>query len=266
MNAEAMQRLAFDSGLRHAIDLGEMKLHYQPQIDAGTGRLAGAEALLRWTNRDLGEVEPARFVPIAEENGSIIPIGEWVLQTACRAARDWHFGEPGSPRINVNLSAVQFKGGSLIAAVAGALQDSGLPPSALELELTESAILLDRKKTVSDLHRLKSMGVRIALDDFGTGYSALEYLRDFPVDTLKIDRIFALNVHTDPAAAALTASIIAMGRALGLRVVAEGIETKEQMAFFRKHGCDELQGFLISRPIPESEFRRLFANAGPFSL
>ena len=256
MNAEAMQRLALDAGLHRAVVLGEMRLHYQPQIDAGTGRLLGAEALLRWTNGELGNVGPDQFIPIAEENGSIVPIGEWVLRTACQAARGWLGGDPGSFRINVNLSAAQFTAGNLIEVVAGALQASGLPPEALELELTESAILLDRKKTVAALRHLKAMGVRIALDDFGTGYSTLEYLREFPVDTLKIDRIFAADVTADPTAAALTAAIIAMGHALGLRVVAEGVETEAQLAFFREQGCDEIQGFLVSRPLPESEFQQ----------
>ncbi len=260
MNAKAMQRLSLDAGLRRAIDLGEMHIHYQPQIDAESGHLIGAEALLRWTSVELGDIGPAQFIPIAEENGSIVRIGEWVLRTACHAARNWIAGDSISFRINVNLSAAQFTAGNLIEVVSDALEASGLPPGALELELTESAILLDRKKTVAVLRSLKDMGVKIALDDFGTGYSTLEYLREFPVDTLKIDKIFATDVSGDPMAGALTASIIAMGHALGLRVVAEGVETEAQLAFFRAHGCDELQGFLISRPLPEREFAQQLAR------
>jgi EAL domain-containing protein (putative c-di-GMP-specific phosphodiesterase class I) len=219
--------------------------------------MTGVEALLRWTNPDLGEVSPARFIPVAEDCGLIVPIGAWVLEQACRQAQVWrHAGLPALT-MSVNLSALQFRRANLVEMVEGALARSGLPAACLELELTESILLQDVGKTLDTVKRLKSLGVRLAIDDFGTGYSSLSYLRRFAVDRLKIDRSFVNEVTRDPDHAAIVRAIIQLAKSLRLGLIAEGVETAEQLAFLCDAGCPEVQGYLFSRARPAGEVEAL---------
>ncbi|MBI3978687.1 MAG: EAL domain-containing protein [Chloroflexi bacterium] len=258
ISARAIERLALESSLRHAVERNELVLHYQPQVDATTGQIVGMEALLRWQHPRLGPVLPAQFIPIAEETGLIVPIGEWVLRTACRQNRAWQ--EAGFPplRVAVNLSTRQFKR-DVVGTVARVLEETGLDPGYLELEITESVIVQEAEAVGGALHALKAMGVRLSIDDFGTRYSSLAYLKRFPIDTLKIDRSFVRDITTDRDDAAIATAIIALAQRLELKVVAEGVEEPEQVRFLRAHGCTEIQGYLCSRPLPAGEMARLLA-------
>jgi diguanylate cyclase (GGDEF)-like protein/PAS domain S-box-containing protein len=257
MNLQAHEHLLLQNRLHQALYRAELQLHYQPQYDAGSGRMTGVEALLRWTNPDLGEVSPARFIPVAEDCGLIVPIGAWVLEQACRQAQVWrHAGLPALT-MSVNLSALQFRRANLVEMVEGALARSGLPAACLELELTESILLQDVGKTLDTVKRLKSLGVRLAIDDFGTGYSSLSYLRRFAVDRLKIDRSFVNEVTRDPDHAAIVRAIIQLAKSLRLGLIAEGVETAEQLAFLCDAGCPEVQGYLFSRARPAGEVEAL---------
>jgi EAL domain-containing protein (putative c-di-GMP-specific phosphodiesterase class I) len=256
MNAAATKRLHLESHLHRALDRNEFTLHYQPLRDAKTGALVGAEALLRWSTEETGNVTPDHFIPIAERTGLIIPIGEWVLRTACEQARRWQDAGFRPIRIGVNLSGYQLAQPALAEAVARTLRETGLSAGHLELEITESTIMRNDEVTTGALNSLRDMGVGIALDDFGTGYSALSYLRRFPIDRLKIDRSFVREIATNADDAALTSAVIALAHSLRLHVIAEGVETVEQADFLREHGCDELQGFLFSRAVPASDFVR----------
>jgi diguanylate cyclase (GGDEF)-like protein/PAS domain S-box-containing protein len=254
MNAAAFQRLALENSLRKALERGELMLYYQPQIDIDTGRIVGAEALIRWRHPDLGLVSPGDFIPLAEETGLILPIGEWVLRTACAQAKAWQ--EAGYPplQISVNLSGRQFRQQHIVQTVEQAVRATGFDPRRLEVEITESILMHSAEETVQTLRQLKAMGLRVSVDDFGTGYSSLNYLTRFPIDTLKIDQSFVRDIATDPGDAAITAAIIAMARGLKLDVVAEGVETQDQLTYLRQRGCRLMQGYLFSRPVPAEEF------------
>jgi EAL domain-containing protein (putative c-di-GMP-specific phosphodiesterase class I) len=219
-----------------------------------------AEALLRWQHADLGLIAPSRFVPLAEETGLIEPIGSWVLRSACRAVRGWQDAGLQAPRVSVNVSPRQLATEGLLSEVLGALSGSGVPPALLALELTESALVDDDLGLVETLRAIHRAGVGLALDDFGTGYSALGYLRRFPFDALKLDRVFVQGVTRETENRAITEAVLAMARELGLAVVAEGVETEEQLRFLRERGCGLVQGFLFSEPLPEDAFRKLLAE------
>ncbi len=249
MNAQAHEHLLLQNRLHQALFRAEFYLVYQPQLETRTGQVIGVEALLRWKNPELGEVVPARFIPVAEDCGLIVPIGAWVLEEACRHAQSLRQGGWPDLTMAVNLSAMQFRRTGLIDTVSGALERSGLPAHLLELELTESILLQDVENNLDMVRQLKSLGVRLSIDDFGTGYSSLSYLKRFAVDRLKIDRSFVRDISTDPDDAAIVRAVIQLARSLRLGIIAEGVETQEQLAFLREEGCDEMQGFLFSRPL-----------------
>jgi diguanylate cyclase (GGDEF)-like protein/PAS domain S-box-containing protein len=262
MNARAFEALAMEMSLRGGLERNEFSLWYQPQIETANGRIIAAEALVRWHHPDLGVVAPGRFIPVAEEHGLIVPIGDWVLRTACTQVRAW-LDEGIAVRVAVNVSPVQFRQPGLAARVGAILGEVGIDPRYLELELTESVIMRDAEQTISVLEELSRMGVSLSIDDFGTGYSSLSYLRRFPIDRLKIDQSFVHDISTNPDAAAIAAAIIGMGRSLKLRVIAEGVETPEQYAFLAAQQCDELQGFHIGPPMRASEFAALLRERRP---
>ncbi|MBZ0096557.1 MAG: EAL domain-containing protein [Sulfuricella sp.] len=249
MNARAMHRLNMEASLRHALERDELYLHYQPKVDLQGGGVTGVEALVRWRHPELGTVSPAEFIPLAEETELILPIGEWVLKTACAQNKAWQ--DAGLPPVSVavNLSARQFRQEGLVHVVRRVLEESGLAPECLELELTESMLIQDAETAAVTMKELKSLGVKFSLDDFGTGYSSLSYLKRFPFDSIKIDKSFVGEVTTDPGNAALVKAIIAMAGSLNMKVVAEGVETEGQMDFLATNQCDSIQGFYYSRPL-----------------
>ncbi len=263
MNATAMQRLTLESDLRRALERDELVLHYQPIVRADTGAMTAAEALVRWQHPSLGLLLPSEFISIAEENGLIVPLGEWVLRTACAQNRAWQDAGFAPIRISVNLSSRQIRQGTLSSTVRGALDAAGLEPRWLGLELTESVLMERQHEAVAALHRLRALGVQLAIDDFGTGYSSLSYLKHFPVDCLKIDRTFVRDLISIPDDAAITAAVIAMAHALDLKVIAEGVETHEHLAFLRGQGCDEVQGHLVGRAVPADRFAEWLARGRP---
>jgi diguanylate cyclase (GGDEF)-like protein len=256
MNAKAREKLALESSLRKALERGEMVLYFQPQVDELNGTIAGAEALIRWQHPKSGLVQPAEFIPLAEESGLIVPLGEWMLRAACAQNKAWQDAGLPALRVAVNVSAPQFDEERLVLTVVQALEETGLSPAYLELEVTESVLIHDIDVALRTLQRLKAIGVRLAIDDFGTGYSSLSYLKRFPVDALKIDRSFVRDVITDPDDEAITSSIVALARNLHLQVVAEGVESAEQRIFLRQRGCHLQQGFFFCRPLPAEEFAR----------
>jgi len=257
MNATSFERLILENNLRRALERKEFVLYYQPQVSLLTKRIVGMEALLRWQHPELGLVPPRKFIPLAEETGLIGSLGEWVLQTACAQNKAWQ--EVGFPplRVAVNLSAHLFRQQGLVETVARVLKETRLNPHYLELEVTEGTLMENAEATVSTLRKLKEMGVHLSIDDFGTGYSSLSYLRRFPIDTLKIDQSFVWDISSDPDDATIARLIIAMAHSLKLKVVAEGVETEEQLSFLRFHQCDELQGYLFSKPVPAEAFTQL---------
>ncbi|MBT0961507.1 EAL domain-containing protein [Denitromonas iodatirespirans] len=261
LDQDAQERLALEGALRSALESCALELHYQPKVDLITGRIVGVEALARWAHPLTHEqVPPSRFIPIAEESGLIQHLGAWALRQACLQNKAWL--DAGLPRIvvAVNLSANQLSQPNLVEAVAEILRETGLPPSLLELELTESALMEDPEQANDVLRRLKALGLRLAIDDFGTGYSSLAYLSEFPVDQLKIDRRFITQIATDAASEAISTSVIALAHQMGLRVIAEGVETEEQLEFLNRHGCDEIQGYYYSAPMPASACAVLLAS------
>jgi len=261
MNIHTLERLALESGLRRALERNEFVLHYQPKVDIHSGRISGMEALLRWQHPTMGLIPPMKFIPLAEETGLIVPIGEWVLRTACARNKSWQ--EQGLPPlcVSVNLSARQFTHENLLQDVARVLNETGLDAAFLELEITESMVMHDPEHAVELLSELKAMGISISIDDFGTGYSSLSYLKRFPIDSLKIDRSFIKDLPLDGDDAAITQAIIAMAHGLKLKVTAEGVETGEQLSFLSIQKCDEMQGFHFSKPLPEHEFVLLVQNS-----
>lgn len=256
MHAQALKRLMLENHLRSAVARGELVLHYQPMVDAKSGRICAMEALLRWNHRDLGMVAPMDFIPMAEESGLIIPIGEWVLRTACAQARAWQDAGLGPLRLAVNLSARQFQK-DITSIVASVLEDTGLEPHYLELELTETVVMQNAETAVDTLDALDCMGVALSIDDFGTGYSSLSYLKRFPIDTLKIDRSFVRDIPLDVDDMLITTAIINLAHSLGIQVVAEGVETLAQLAFLKDQQCDVMQGFHFSKPLPIEAFEQL---------
>jgi len=256
MNAMKQERLSLEGQLRRAADRGELFLEYQPQTDLRTNQVIGAEALLRWRHPDLGLIEPNRFIPIAEQTNLILQIGKWVLHKACAQNVAWQ--RAGMPRIRVavNVSARQFRA-ELLETVAAALRETGLAPDCLELEITEGLLIEDPKVASAVLTELKTLGVHVAIDDFGSGYSSLSYLKHFPLDSLKIDRGFVRDLSFDPNDASIARAIIALGHSLDLKVIAEGVETPQQLAFLRDHRCDVVQGFLFGAPVSADEMAAL---------
>ena len=260
MDARMQARRRMESGLRRAMQRGEFEVHYQPQVNTCTGTYDGAEALLRWRDPAGGLIPPSEFIPVAEETGLIVGLGDWVLQTACRDALDW----PDGMRVAVNLSPVQVRDPNLAEMVAAVLRDTGLPGSRLELEVTESVLLQDGEATLDTLNRLHALGIRIALDDFGTGYSSLSYLRQYPFDKIKIDQSFIRQTPGDAGCAAILRAVVTMGISLGMATTAEGVETAAQMRFITSEGCNQAQGYLFSRPVPQDKLIAMFeADAIP---
>jgi diguanylate cyclase (GGDEF)-like protein len=262
LTARALARLELETSLRHALERHELVVHYQPQVDLHSGRIIGMEALVRWQHPRRGLVGPGEFIPLAEETGLIVPLGEWVLRAACARLKAWLDAGLPKLRVAVNLSSRQFNQKNLYETVAAVLRDTGLPPECLELELTESLVMQDPDGAIAVLTRLKALGVQFSIDDFGTGYSCLSYLKRFPIDRIKIDQSFVRNITTDPEDAAVSQAIISMSHSLHLKTVAEGVETPEQREFLRARQCDEVQGYHFSRPVPEAEMERLLREGG----
>jgi diguanylate cyclase (GGDEF)-like protein/PAS domain S-box-containing protein len=257
MNRVAVERQAIEEGLRRALERQEFAVYYQPKINLRTGQISGAEALLRWKHPTRGLVPPAQFIPVAEDCGLILPIGKWVLREACRQARTWADAGLSLVSMAVNISAVEFRKDNFVQGVFTILEETGLDPKFLELELTESVLMQHAEVTESILKTLRAGGVQLAVDDFGTGYSSLSYLRKFPINALKIDQSFVRQITTAPDKTTIVTAVISMGRSLNLRVVAEGVETQEELAFLQAHECDEGQGYYFSRPVPAPQFAKL---------
>jgi len=258
MSIRSMHGLALERDLRKALEDDAFELHYQPKLELESGRLVGAEALIRWQNEAGEYIPPGTFIPTAEESGLIIPIGDWVLREACRQANYWHQKYNFAPRIAVNISSQQFYQGDLQQTVMKALFEAGAKPSLLQLELTESILMRDVGKTIEMLEYLRNTGITLAIDDFGTGYSSLSYLKRFPIDELKIDRSFVLDLEASNDSATICAAIIAMARELNLTVIAEGVETVPQAEFLKAQECDQIQGYLFSKPLPAAEYEKRF--------
>ncbi len=259
MDAAIQERRAIEVGLRLALSHNELRLVYQPLLSLTENRVTGVEALLRWDHPERGTVSPQEFVPVAEETGLIVPIGEWALREACKAATEW----PDNITVAVNLSPIQFMNRNLVHHVTQALTESGLPPARLEIEVTESLLLSDSDLTIKILHQIRKLGVRISMDDFGTGYSSLSHLRSFPFDKIKIDRSFVHALSSEGDSLAMVKAVIGLGRSLGMATSAEGVETERQLDMVRRQGCTEAQGFLFSPPLPAAAVSRLFASASP---
>ena len=263
MNVRAVEWQSIEENLRRALERQEFALHYQPKIDLRTGKISGAEALLRWTHPGRGLVSPAQFIPVAEDCGLILPIGQWVLREACKQARAWADAGLALATMAVNISSMEFRDGSFVESVFTTLVETGLDPKSLELELTESVLMKRAESAASVLKTLRAKGVQIAVDDFGTGYSSLSYLRKFPIDALKIDQSFVRQITSTPDDTTIVTAVISMGRSLKLRVVAEGVETQGEMAFLQARLCDEAQGYYFSRPVPPLQFANLLKNGIP---
>jgi diguanylate cyclase (GGDEF)-like protein len=257
MNVRAVERQFIEENLRRALEHEEFALHYQPKINLRTGEIAGAEALLRWTHPTRGRISPAIFIPVAEDCGLILPIGNWVLREACKQARVWLDAGLKLGTMAVNVSAMEFRDEYFLGGLFAILDETGLDPRCLELELTESVLMKHAESTESILRSLREKGVQLAVDDFGTGYSSLSYLRKFPIDALKIDQSFVRQICNAPEETTIVTAVISMGRTLKLRVVAEGVETQDELAFLQAHECDEAQGYYFSRPVVAQQFARL---------
>jgi diguanylate cyclase (GGDEF)-like protein len=266
MNDRVFERLKMETGLRHALERNQLELFYQPKVDLRSGRVIGAEALIRWHHPGNGLIAPSRFIPLAEDSGLIGRIGAWVIAAACAQVRTWKdAGLPSIP-VAVNVSACQFQDGDFAATVVQGLKDSGVCPSSLVLELTESAVMRNPDQAEAMLSRLRNIGVRISLDDFGTGYSSLSYLKRFPIDSLKIDQSFVSEIPDNQDDAAIAVLVIELAHHLRLSVIAEGVETQAQLDFLRSNGCDEIQGYFFSRPLPVGEFTALLTGGRPTPL
>jgi EAL domain-containing protein (putative c-di-GMP-specific phosphodiesterase class I) len=250
--------MEIDKGLREALEKNQFELYYQPKMDLVTGEILGAEALIRWHHSEMGMISPAEFIPVAEEIGLIASIGEWVLQAACTQCIKWH--NSGFPliRVSVNISTLQFRQQNLVTTIRRILKDSHLDPKCLELEITES--VMQNTESIDKLFELKAMGIYMSIDDFGTGYSSLSYLRRMPIDSLKIDKSFINDIQMDPTETKIVTIIITLAKSLNLRVIAEGVETAEQLKFLKQHNCDEIQGFFISKPVPARDFEMVWTK------
>ncbi|BCK87882.1 regulator of RpoS [Sideroxyarcus emersonii] len=268
MNASAWRRLKLETELRRALEREEFVLHYQPKADLQSGKVVGMEALLRWQSADRGLVAPGEFISVLEETGMILPVGEWVLRTACKQACLWQAAGFPDIHIAVNLSAMQFRQPDFASLVLGIMRESGLEPAlgVIELELTETVLMHNSAGTLDTLRKLHEAGMRLSIDDFGTGYSSLSYLKRFPINSLKIDQSFVQDLPVNPDDEAIVAAIIALGRSLGLGLIAEGVETEEQLARLRRMGCNQMQGYLFSRPVPAAEMTYLLQNGGGLDL
>jgi EAL domain-containing protein (putative c-di-GMP-specific phosphodiesterase class I) len=254
MNAQAFERLMLENRLRRALENGELVVYYQPQVSLRTGEVVGVEALVRWFHPELGLVPPGEFIPLAEDTGLILPIGFWAMETACVQVATWQRElERPDLRLAVNLSARQFQHAELAARIAEILERTGFTARCLELELTESVVMREASESMRRMRELTALGLALSIDDFGTGYSSLAYLRSFPIRSLKIDRSFVQDVDRDPSSATIVQAIVAMGASLGLNVVAEGVETSQQLRQLRRMGCHEMQGFLVSRALPAAD-------------
>jgi predicted signal transduction protein with EAL and GGDEF domain len=263
MDAQMQARRTLEYDLRKALAAGQFEMHYQPVVNLAEDEISGFEALIRWRHPEKGLVSPEKFIPLAEEIGLIVPIGEWTIREACAAAARW----PDHLRIAVNLSPAQFRSPGLVQVVVGALATSGLRPGRLELEITETALLADSNGTLATLHQLRELGVRIAMDDFGTGYSSLSYLQSFPFDKIKIDRSFVRDIAGSAGSLNIVRAVAALANGLGMAATAEGVETEQQLAAIRSEGCTEMQGFLFSQPLPVSEVEHLLrCNRGEKKL
>lgn len=266
MSSRARQRLALEADLRRALDEDELELHYQPQVDLASGRIVGLEALVRWNRPEHGLVAPDAFIPFAEENGMIVRIGAWVLRKACQQFREWLNEGIAPRRIAVNVSAIELSRGTLMRAVGDALEASGIDSSQLELEITETFVIADREQSFRSIDELKATGARFSIDDFGTGYSSLAYLQQLAADKLKVDMSFVRDITTNPGNASIVKAIVAVGHSLGLEIVAEGVETVEQALALRALGCDAIQGYLVSRPLPAGDMSEFLATYEPLRL
>jgi EAL domain-containing protein (putative c-di-GMP-specific phosphodiesterase class I) len=264
MEKKSDERLGMESDLHRALELGHFVLDFQPQIDSFDGRVVGVEALLRWRDPERGLISPGEFIPLAEETGLMLPIGEWVLDAACRQAMDWHSAGQGV-RMAVNISPRQFEQQDIVGLVRRTLNETDLPADLLEIEITESMAIQSPDRTIALLNGLKQLGVRVALDDFGTGYSSLSHLVRLPIDTVKIDRSFVMNLEEAREHIVVATSVIALGHQLGLTVVAEGVETHEQAAFLGNESCDILQGFLFSKPVTAEKCADLIGGESAFA-
>lgn len=260
LNASSYEALTLEADLHHALVRREFEVYYQPKINLQTCQITGAEALIRWNHPERGLVSPAKFMPLAEKTGLIVPIGEWVLCQACQQVKEYQASGIPGVKVAVNLSARQFAQPNLRERIIEILQDTGIEPCCLELELTESTLVRDPEAAIAILSSLKQLGIQISIDDFGTGYASLSYLKQFPFDTLKIDRCFVSNVTSDPKNSAIAIAIIQMAHSLNLKVIAEGVETEAERAFLYENQCDEMQGYLFSRPLPAMAFKKLLLS------
>jgi diguanylate cyclase (GGDEF)-like protein/PAS domain S-box-containing protein len=266
MNVRAVERQSIEESLRRALQRQEFAVHYQPKIDLKTGEITGAEALLRWTHPTRGSVPPSQFIPVAEDCGLIVPIGRWILREACAQACSWAREGLQLATMAVNISAMEFRNEEFLEDLFAILEETGLSPRSLELELTESVLMKRADSTETILRTLRSRGVQLAVDDFGTGYSSLSYLRKFPIDALKIDQSFIRQITTAPDDTAIVTAVISMGRSLNLRVIAEGVETREELLFLQRHQCQEAQGYYFSRPVAATQFAALLRTGMPESV
>jgi len=258
MEADVARRLGVENDLRGAVERNEMMVYYQPQEDLKTGELIGMEALVRWQHPTRGLVSPLEFIPLAEETGQILALGEWVMLTACRQLKEWQDKGYTSVRMAVNLAGRQLESSNIVECIAKVLEETGINGSQLELEITESTIMEHAEEVIKTLEKIKQLGVMLAVDDFGTGYSSLSYLKRFPIDLLKIDRAFVSDITSDKVDADIVTTIIALAHSLGVKVIAEGVETVMQKEFLAKEGCDYMQGYLLGKPVPADEFEASF--------
>lgn len=266
MSSRAKERLTLEAELRHALDAGELRLYYQPQVDLDSGEIVGLEALVRWQHPERGLIPPGKFIPLAEESGLAGQLGDWVLREACRQIRQWSEAGLAPRQTAVNVSAVQLNRGHLIESVETVLKETGIAPEQLELEITESFVIADRDQSFKSLSYLKGLGVRISIDDFGTGYSSLAYLQQLEVHKLKIDMSFVRDMTSNRGNASIVKAVIALGHSLGLEVIAEGVEEVEQVRHLRALQCDVMQGYFISKPMPAEETTRFLASYRPGQL
>lgn len=262
LNARSLKRFALENRLGRGLQRRQFTLHYQPQVATGSWQITGAEALIRWDHPDLGSIPPADFIPFAEKSRLIIPIGEWVLRTACTQLKTWHAEGFAGLKLAINVSARQLQDTASVDTIVGVLKETGLDPECLELELTESSLMTNADHVIKSLGKLRDCGVKLAIDDFGTGFSSLEYLRRLPLDVLKLDQSFVRDVGILDGAA-IVKSILAIAHWLRLQVIAEGVETREQVKFLERLGCDFMQGYLFSKPVPGDQFKRLLIHPNP---